>query len=97
MCLALEGTFILILISCLTAIFHLYHIPQKIDSFVLKISQNINLPISTKDGETFQELTPVPVAAEEYCVAGIDSDRIFVTSLGDYKDDSYMFSRHIPV
>ena len=46
-----------------------------------------------KDGETFQELTPVPVAAEEYCVAGIDSDRIFVTSLGDYKDDSYMFNR----
>ena len=29
----------------------------------------------SKDGETFQELTPVPVAAEEYCVAGIDSDR----------------------
>ena len=34
------------------------------------------------------------MAAEEYCVAGIDSDRIFVTSLGDYKDDSYMFNRH---
>ena len=47
----------------------------------------------TKDGETFQSLPPVPVAAEEYCAAAIDGDRIFVTSLGDNKDDAYIFSR----
>ena len=28
-----------------------------------------------------------------YCVAGIDADRVFVTGIGDDNDESYMYSR----
>ena len=47
----------------------------------------------TKTGEDFEDLTPVPSEDTQYCIAGIDSNRIFTTGLGPSNKDTYMFSR----
>ena len=47
----------------------------------------------TTTGESFTDITPLPEADHAFCIAAIDANNIFVTGLGLYKEDSYMFTK----
>ena len=47
----------------------------------------------TMEGETFEDLTPMPYSAYSHCIAAINSDILFTTGLGSGDDESYLYYR----
>ena len=47
----------------------------------------------TMDGETFEDLTPMPYSSYYHCIAAINSDILFTTGLGNGKDQTYLYYR----
>ena len=48
----------------------------------------------TMNGKAFEDLTPMPYSSYYHCIAALNSDILFTTGLGYYKDKTYLYYRN---